>query len=296
MQRIVMSAPPRPAPRFWITFASQIIAIPIVFACAQALAEPVTFGARTFNMPAPEGFVAVSKSAPRYVQLSQGYLPASNRLVEAFVPAEAAQALAENRGASFERYFQLQTLRKADGRPLSSEDFRNTTTEIEAQFAKVLKEVDVDKLTREGNAQVKKSTTTDPQVAISGIESQGVYRREPWGIFFTVRSRVASGVSGEPTDLICAAGLTLINHQLMYLNGYAQQHGPADERWVQQAVSSWADMVHAANPDDAAVAAQAESLSRGGFNWKQLRDRTLLGAGIGALFGLVIALARKGRR
>jgi hypothetical protein len=175
--------------------------------------------------------------------------------------------------------------------PLSSDDFRSASAEIEASFAKALKEVDVDKLTKDGNTQVKKMTSMDPQISMSGVESQGVYRREPWGIFFTVKSRVAVGPSGEASDLICAGALTLINHQLMYLNGYAQLNGPDDQRWVQQAVSAWADMVHAANPDDPAIAAKAQSF--GGFNWTGLRNTTLIGAAIGAFVGILLALARK---
>jgi ABC-type uncharacterized transport system permease subunit len=50
-------------------------------------------------------------------------------------------------------------------------------------------------------------------------------------------------------------------------------------------------MVHAANPDDPAVAAQARPLF--GFDWIHVRNTTLIGALIGALVGLMIALLRK---
>ena len=288
-----MLATMRPDTRLWIKFYSQIFVIAALFACAGATAEPVAFGTRTLNVPAPEGFVGVAKSSPQYIQAMQAYLPASNRLVDAFVTPESAKALIGKTTIALDRYFQLQTLRKVDGTALSSEDFRGASTEIETSFAKAIKEVDIGKLTKDGNAQVKKMTSADPQVALSGVESQGVYRREPWGIFFTVKSRVASGASGESVDLICAGAVTLVNHQLMYLNGYALLNGPDDQKWVQQAVSAWADMVHAANPDDPEVAAKAQSIGSGGFNWTELRNTTLIGAGIGAFIGLILAFVRR---
>lgn len=286
-----MLATTRPAPRFRMKFRSELFVIYLILSCVHAQAQTVSFGARTLNMPAPEGFVAVAKTAPRYMEAAQAYLPPGNRLVESFVPPDAAKSLAAGQPVALERYFQLQTLRKADGKPLSAEEFRGATAEIEASFAKALKEVDAGRLAENGNAQVRKMTANDPQLSLSGIESQGVYRREPWGIFFTVKSHVAVGSSGASSDLICAGALTLINHQLMYLNGYAQLDSPEDKHWVEQAVSAWADMVHAANPDDPAVAAKARP--PGGFSWSSLLGRTLIGAVLGALVGIVVTLVRK---
>ncbi len=268
----------------------QFIVISCIFLSQSLLADTLTFGSRNLNIPAPEGFVPIAKSAPEHLAAAQGYLPPGNRLVESYVTPDAARALAEHKSVALDRYFQLQTLRKVDGKPLSADDFRGATSEIEAAFVKALKETDVDRLVENGNAQVKNMTSKDPKLSLSAVESQGVYRREPWGIFFTVKSHLATSSSAEDTDLISAGALALINHQLMYLNGYAALKSPDDRRWVEQAVSAWADMVHAANPDDPAVAAQAEPL---GFNWIHLRNTTLIGALLGALVGLMIALLRK---
>ena len=254
-----------------------------------ALAAPVAFGKRTLEVPAPEGFIALANSSPQYLAAAQAYLPPTNRLVDSYAQPKAAAALAAGTPTNLDRYFQLQTLRKVEGVALSSSDFLSARSEIEKSFDQALKDVDVQKLTTNGNAEVKKQTDNDPQIALAGIQSQGVFRREPWALFFTVKSRVSTA-SGS-SDLICAGTLALINHQLMYLNAYSDYNGPADREWVQRAVSAWADAVHAANPDDPAVAAQARSF--GSFDWSRLRDKALIGAAIGALFGLAIALLRR---
>lgn|GEM_PF-2670011 len=286
-----MSATTRLATRFRMRFVYYPIVFTALSMSISAQAQTVAFGSRNLNMPAPEGFVAISKTAPRFLEASEGYLSPGTRLVESYVAADDAKALAAGQSAGLARYFQLQTARKADGVPLSADDFRAASTEIEAKIGKVLSEVDVGRLSETGNAQAKKLTATDPQVAISGVESLGAFRHEPWGVFFTAKSHVAVGGASEGSDLICAGALVLINHQLMYLNGYARMHSAEDRRWVEQSVSAWADMVHAANPDDLALAARRRSF--GSFSWKELRDTTLVGAALGLLVGIVIAALRK---
>ncbi|MEP6939322.1 MAG: hypothetical protein ABI846_06120 [Rudaea sp.] len=257
--------------------------------CVPALAAQLAFGKRALEIPPPDGFVALAQRAPQYIVASQAYLPTSNRLVDSYASSKAADLLAAGTPTNLDRYFQLQTLRKVEGVALSSADFLAARSEIEASFDKALKDVDVQKLATSGNAAVKKQTANDPQIALSDVQSQGVFRREPWGLFFTVKSRVSTAAGSS--DLICAGALALINHQLMYLNAYSDYNGPADREWVQRAVSAWADAVHAANPDDPSVAAQVRPF--GGFDWSQLRDKALFGAAIGAFVGIVIALVRR---
>ena len=175
-----------------------------------SLAAPLAFGKRTLEVPPPEGFVALAKSSPQYLAAAQAYLPPTNRLVDSYALPKAAAALAAGTPANLDRYFQLQTLRKVEGVALSSSDFLEARSEIEKSFDQALKDVDVQKLTTNGNAEVKKQTDNDPQIALAGIQSQGVFRREPWALFFTVKSRVSSA-SGSSTRSIPSTSLSSCN-------------------------------------------------------------------------------------
>ena len=253
-------------------------------------AQEVAFGTRTLKIPNPEGFEPLAALSPRYMQAAQAYLPATNRLVEAYATAADAQALGRGEGATLARYFQLQAPRKADGLPVSESDFIDAGKEIEGGLEKTLKNSDelTTKLTSQGNAEVKRMTTTDPKVALSGVSYLGVFRREPWGLFFSIKSGVSAG--GANQTLVCGGALVLVNYQLLFLYSYSQYHDEDDRRWVEQATSSWADAVRAANPNDPAVAAKASH----GLGAGVLRN-TLLGAIIGGLIGLVVAVVRKRR-
>jgi hypothetical protein len=132
-------------------------------------------------------------------------------------------------------------------------------------------------------------TTSDPKVALSGIEYLGVYRREPWGLFFSIKSGLSAG-DGTNQTLVCGGALVLINYQLMFLYAYSQYHDDSDRHWAEQATSAWADAVRAANPNDPKVGATAQSLS--GLGSGVLRT-ALIGAIIGGLIGLVASVLRK---
>jgi len=259
-----------------------------LFAVAtSALADARQFGPRTLDIPAPADFQPLAAVSPRYIQAAQAYLPATNRLVEAYASAEDASALAQGKATPLARYFQLQAPRKADGIAVSEQDFLDASKEIEGGLEQTLKDSKAltTQLTQQGNAEVKRMTATDPKIALSGVNYLGVYRREPWGLFFTIKS----GVSGAGTSqtLVCGGALVLVNYQLLFLYSYSQYHDEDDRRWVEQATSSWADAVRAANPNDPAIAKTASHGSGG------VMRNALIGALIGGLIGLVASVLRK---
>lgn len=267
-----------------------ILASTLLLCCAYVAAASLQFGARSLNVPEPQGFTALSNVSPRYMQLAQAYLPATNRLVEAYATPADAKALAEGRASTLTRYLQLQVPRAAEGTPISEQEFTQASKEMEGQFESTMRNSKdtTDDLTKKGNAAVKRATSTDPKVALSGIEYLGVYRREPWGLFFTIKSGVSSGDSNKET-LVCAGALVMINYQLLFMYSYAHYQDSADREWVEQAASAWADATRAANPNDPAVAAKVKHGFFGGGIWRN----TIIGAIIGGIVGLFAKIFKK---
>jgi len=258
--------------------------------CTLASAAVLQFGTRSLQVPDPDGYAPLSGVAPRYISAAQAYLPSTNRLVEAYATPDQAKELEQGRPAVLTRYFQLQAPRRAEGTIVSETEFSEASKEIEGELEKTMrnsKEL-ADKLTEQGNAEMKRMTTTDPKIALNGTEYLGAFRREPWGLFFTIRSGV-SAADGSHQTLACGGALVLVNYQLLFMYAYAQYHDESDRRWVEQAVSSWADATRAANPNDPALGAKA---SRGFFGGGVLRT-ALIGALIGGLVGLIGSVLRK---
>lgn len=272
-----------------LSWLAPCLAGSLLVLASAALADSRQFGSRTLNIPNPEGFEPLAAVSPRYIQAAQAYLPATNRLVDAYASAADAQLLGQGQPTALARYFQLQAPRKADGLAVSEKEFTDASKEIESGLEQTLKNSQelTSQLTQQGNAEIKRMTTTDPKVALSGVNYLGAYRREPWGLFFTIKSGV-SAADGTNQVLVCGGALVLVNYQLLFLYSYSQFHDESDRQWVEQATSAWADAVRAANPNDAAVAATVSGGSGGG-----VMRNALIGAIIGGLIGLVASVLRK---
>lgn len=264
-------------------------AIALLALAGSAHAEPLAFGARTLEVPAPEGFVGASRDVPQFVAISQAYLPASNRLVEVYISPDDLAAFTGLREPTLARYFQLQAARNMEGRAISAEGFEQARGIMEAELEKALSDTSAmtRELTEKGNAQLQETTGSQAKLSFGGIRYLGVTRREPWGLFFALESNVA--VTGDPGGqqggkVVSAGALVLVNHQLLNLYAYAND-APDAGAWTQGAVNAWADAVRAANPDDPAVAREAVDLAG---NTDLFRWGGMIG---GAVAGLLVAFA-----
>jgi hypothetical protein len=255
------------------------------------VAEPVAFGARTLDIPAPNGFVATANDAPGFLQASQRFLPAQNRLVEMYLlPDDKASLLLpqpQNAQPELDRYFQVQVLRGYEGRLVPAEDFASSSAAIEARLEKSLGDAEdrISKLTRRGERDLEEKTGRQVDVDIDRVRYLGVFRRERWGLFFTVASHVqvnTDGGTGHAGPLIAAGAIALVNHQLVVFYAYGKGEEEAVRRAAESALSTWVDQVRAANPDDPDLTGQP---SKPGFELTSIGRGALIGAGCGALIG-----------
>jgi hypothetical protein len=268
----------------------RLLALGLSLLAGAALAAPTPFGDRTLDIPAPEGFVPSGAQVPQFLQISQGYLPPSNRLAEIYVTPDDLAAFQGGGGQpDLSRYLQLQVGRAVDGKPISAAGFEEARATMEAELEKALGTIDqtAPELAEKGNQQLKEITGNDAELKFGGVHYLGAFRREPWGLFFTVESKVSVSGSDPSANqsgtVVSAGGLVLINHQLLYLYAFSDE-GETGREWAQRAVGAWADAVRAANPDDPALARDAVDLA----------DHTDLfrygGMAGGAIAGVIVAL------
>jgi len=285
-----------------------VFAIVMLCAALAAHAEPLQFGARTLEIPRPQGFDALSIISPNQFKLAQAYLPATNRLVEAYILPEDAQAIVAIMAPSMARYFQLQVIRNLDGASISESQFQAGVKEMETEIEQGMK------LTQELNAQIQKGNETaermaskNPQVALSGTEYLGIYRREPWGLFFTIKVHASAAGRGDKT-IVGSGAIMLANRQPLLVYGYSRFEAESDRQWTEQAVSAWADAIRGANPDGAVAAtapaaattpvarvetapAPAEANNTGGA-----ASSALKGGAIGLIVVLIVGLIVRSQR
>jgi hypothetical protein len=267
--------------------------LPLLLAltCTASLAAPMSFGSRSVEVPAPERYVSLAASVPKFIEIAQGFLPASNRLVEVYtVPADRDELL-KGKAVNVSRQFQLQVPRSMEGKLISQKEFSEASGEMEEGLRKSMGDASKQAadLSAAGTSNLKKTTGVDAGVSMTDIGFQGVYRKEDWGMFFTITTKVATRIGNDNSSdtMVVAGALVLANHQLLYLYDYASLRGPADTQWAKDSLSTWADAIHAANPDDPAIEAQAQR-ERGGFDFKQVG----MMAFFGGLIGLIVYMVR----
>lgn len=275
--------------------ATTLLALVAVAPTTPARADAYRFGARTLEIPLPAGFEPVGKDVPGYITFSQAYLPETNRLVEVFVPPASKAVLMAGKQQRIPRYFQLQTLRSVDGTALSASDFTAGMAGIEEGLNAQMETLDekAAELAEQGNDAM--SGQTGKELAIGGTQFHGIYRREPWGLFFTASLQVTieDGGHTEAVRMYGGNALVLVNHQLLYLYSYADAADPDARAAVEASASAWADAIRAANPDDASVAATARPMSAAGTSGSGLLRGVLVGATIGAVLFLIGWLLRR---
>ncbi|MBL8297287.1 MAG: hypothetical protein JNN30_02965 [Rhodanobacteraceae bacterium] len=261
--------------------------------CAMAAlagATPQTFGSRRLEIPQPDGYGPTSGSSAQIFNFGSAFLPPGNRLVEFYVVPADGEALLAGRLDKLPRYFQLNVPRSIDGKPVSTAEFRANAKTIESSVEAAMENRGArsDQIAREGNQRVQQRAGVDPGVSIDDIGYHGVFRREDWGIFFSMSSTV--GATGTGSDrMFCAGAIALVDHQLLYFYTYAIERTPADRDWAKRALVAWVEAARAANPDDAAIEAAAAP---------QHVDplvRILGLAIVGGLIGLVVAMIRRRR-
>jgi hypothetical protein len=258
-----------------------------------AQAEPVAFGTRSLEIPAPPGFVAVAQEMPQFLQISQAFLPPQNRLVEIYVAPEDREDLRAAREAPLARYFQLQVGKPVEGMVIAAGDFLQARDTMESELKKALGTLDEQskQITEKGNEQLKQITGSDVEVEFGQIRYLGTFRREPWGLFFALGSDVSlSDAEGETSSVVCAGALVLVNHQVLYLYAYADDTGASAREWAQDAVSAWAEATRSANPDDPEIAKTAVSMG-GNENFKT--GGAIIGSGVGVIIALLVSRRRR---
>jgi hypothetical protein len=273
-----------------------VLALPL--AAAPSAVGEYAFGERRLKVPAPEDFEPATVVAPNLMPILASYLPATNRLAETFVDRANVDALAAGTAPALDPYLQLQVLRNVDGVVLSSKDFAAQSSEFERQIEAAMPglEDEVSRLTESGNAKLADETGVDPQIGFGGSRYLGVFRREPWGLFYSMQAKVTSDRDGirQEMPVTTSGAVVMINHQMMFL--YANRYSDSDEGlvWTRDAVVRWAEDLRRVNPDDPALEPQARPL-RNGIDWGQALRTGLITAAIAATVALLIGLFSRRR-
>ena len=140
----------------------------------------------------------------------------------------------------FDRSFQLHVQRARDGERIGQAEFAELA-DVEAQLDELRKSM------RRGNERARTMASGDRfDAQLQQIRSLGVFRREPWGVFFTLAVNVDRAGGADPATVLVPGVAIMVDAQVMRLHAYVAER---DREWGERAVFLWADAVRAANAD-----------------------------------------------
>jgi hypothetical protein len=244
------------------------LALALLVGPATAWADATAFGKRTLDIPAPQGFVPVSREAPGYF----ARLPKTSdgvRLVEFYVTPEDKAAVLAGRAPALRRYFELSVRTDLDGLPLADGWMGDMREQIDAALRK--------------NGEPAANARFWSQAA-----RKSATPNTDWGLFF----------AAQPGDAhtLEAVALVAANHQQVDLGAHAHDLESGADVWAEQAVFDWALAIRAANPDDPTVVATWDDFPPGVLARALTLPLAALGVGAGLVIAVVVVLVRRRRR
>jgi hypothetical protein len=253
----------------------------------------INIGGTTITIPAPAGYVPVTKDMKLLDQTLEALVAPQNVRLVSFIPAEGLAAVQAGGMPSLRRTLSVQTNRKTVDLELTTHDFGELKDVVMKQNADLVKtaEKEVAGLTQKLNQNIEDQFHTNLALSIGGMVPFPPHEQSERSLSYSMLVNYeVKGAQGQPAKAAGYVTTTFLHAKakffFLYVNGDAN-----DLEWSRATAKSWAAAILAANPSDAATAAR-EARTRG-FDFAQLWRAVLIGGCVGGAIGLLRFLARK---
>ena len=213
-----------------------LVVLPLLIACGMAHARNVQIGDRTVHVPPPQSLVKVREDQPLPAMtrpgaaiLGPGILASQSMLYVTQADLDSvgtSHSHKMGRAAEFIVAPNMQDMDAGDAL------FGNGHA------------LDADRLARHHYDKFLDFVHRESDSGITRGTYLGVYRKEPWGVFFSFRTH-----SGDPlreVAQVVSCAYVLVNHRVVLLYMYSPVNDEADTdlTWTQQTLSDWGDAIH----------------------------------------------------
>ena len=242
-------------------------------------------GGRGLKLPAPAGYERIDGLNPETDRMVEGMLPATNRYAARFDPPKGATP---EQGRSFN----VQVMRAVENKEIGERTFSGMKQETKAEIDKAQATIrqEVAKLSGKAEKALQDATDADAALSLSDVAVLGCFDESPGSLGFTMAMNMAAK-AGDKTikgKMVVAGMLVPVNGRLLYLYANSNFNSPADRAWAEQAVTTWRDVIVAANPRVEGPAA--------GFDFTRVGRSGLIGAVIGGVVAVIAMLFKKKKK
>jgi len=256
----------------------------------------LTAGTTPMTIPAPEGYVAVTKEMVALTKTAEVFVPPQNVLLASFIPEPSLTAMQHGDAPNLNRTMCVQAERNSLSRTVTQSDFTEIKLLMRRQQSDLAKkaEREMPGFMETVNQRIKDNHSMDVAIKLGGMvplpPHQETERSLAFSMLISYSIKNAQGKSTVGAGYATAAFLH-VRGKLLFVYVYGDEN---DLEWTRQCSKDWTAAILAANPSDAATAARESgpSMPRG-FDWKRVFICALIGGAIGALVSLFRRLTGK---
>jgi hypothetical protein len=255
----------------------------------------ITVGKVALSIPAPEGYAAVSDQMQPYAGFERRFVPETNEQFASFLPADQVAVAARGEMPATGRKFYVQTEKVIVQATITSADFAQLKQVIKTQNESLMKKAEaqmpgfMDKL----NKGIVDDHQLNLNLALTFMlplpPHHETERSLAYVMFVKFNMQDAQGKTVSHEGVVTAT-FVHVRGKILFLYSTAEKSALA---WSKDQARKWSDAVIAANPSTGAIATAESAVPRSGFDWGKVAEKGAIGAGIGAVLGLIVHFLRK---
>lgn len=272
--------------------AALLSLLAISFASA---ANPIEVGGVSIEIPTPSGFARVTPEMTGVVELQKNFVPPTNQQLASFISQNDAPIALGGKIPDLTRRFTVQVAKKISDHPLTSEEFAQLKQMYKTEGEQRIEQLkgQLSQFFADASKGVSRQLDTDVVISAGGVVPLP-YHFESDRIFsasMLMKSDIRAE-SGQTYSEVIAATTTLIHvkDRLLFLYVYG---GKEDLDWTRASSKEWAEAILASNQDTFSASTIPSSTPHSGIDWDRVISKSIGGAFIGLIAGLIAWLARR---
>lgn len=273
----------------------------ILIACGLALLPPlalaidISVGETQLSIPAPAGFSPVTSDMKPYAELATRLVPPSNEQFALFLPSADTAIAARGEIPVSERKFSVQTIKEMIRQYVSAADFAELKRILKTQNEEILKkaEAQMPGLLEKMNKSLSDAEKVDLNLSVVQMLPFPPHYETERGMAYSMLIRYSmNDENGKPSvfEGVVTTTFVHVRGKVLFLYANAEKSGLS---WSKAESGKWAERVIAANPSVGVDVARETTRRRSGFDWGEIVEKTIVGAVIGGVVGLIAYLFGK---
>jgi hypothetical protein len=217
----------------------------------EAAAAPVSVGAISMELPAPQGTAEISEQLPTLRKVMESVIPPTHRVLAIFADPANAKSLMLS-GQSLSSYMMVMVPRDLENFDISDGDFENLAALSKAQLPSLDQMMNSENNTYAQRATdaIAEQTAVKIDMKIGESKILGLFADEKdWlGIGMLMGVKIAvPGKEERARTLVGAVSTVHVRQRVLFLYVYHDYDGDADRKWTQDTSRSWVKALLVAN-------------------------------------------------